>query len=158
MLQFNVFLFLSLSKDMVLTDCISFIHLNFLSKICAESGFKGLAYCGGPEVKCKELDKPTILPCVEYSSKEKDFGREVDLQPSCRLCLSTEHGNVNKLVQVSVVWSVVSAVIYNISSHRHLLNQPQLCHSRLFNQQVRMWGVSANTIPSQTELCPHLVL
>ena len=60
---------LSLTKDTVLTDYISFIHLNFLSKICAESGFKGLAYCGGPEVICKELKKPTIL---KYC-KEEDF-------------------------------------------------------------------------------------
>ena len=103
-----------MSKDTVLTDYISFIHLNFLSKICAESGFKGLAYCGGPEVICKELKKPTILPCVEYC-KEEDFGHEPNLQPSCRLCRRTEHEDVNKLVQVSVVWPVMRVVVYIIS-------------------------------------------
>ena len=98
-------LILSLTKDTVLTDCISFIHLNFLSKICAESGFKGLAYCGGPEVICKKLKKPTILPCVEYS-KEEDFSREVNLQPACRLCGMTEHEDINKLQQVSVLFGL----------------------------------------------------
>ena len=91
--------FFSLTKDLVLTDCIKFIHLNFLSKICAESGFKGLAYCGGPEVICKELKKPSILPCVEYS-KEEDFSCELNPQPLCRLCRRTEHEDVNKLEQV----------------------------------------------------------
>ena len=120
-------LIISLTKDTVLTDYISFIHLNFLSKICAESGFKGLAYCGGPEIICKELKKTSILPCVEYSTEE-DFSLEVDLQPSCRLCRRTEHEDVNKLEQVSVVWPVMRVVVYIISPHRHLLNPPQHHH------------------------------
>ena len=98
--------FPSLTKNLVLADCINFIHLNFLSKICSESGFKGLAYCGGPEVICNNLNEPTILPCVKYCKKE-DFSREVNLQPSCRLCLMTEHENINNLNQVSVVWTVM---------------------------------------------------
>ena len=101
---------LSLTKDTVLTDYISFIHQNFLAKICAESGFKGLAYCGGPEIICKELKKPTILPCVEYN-KEEDFSLEVDLQPSCRLCQMTEHEDVNNLEQVSVMCTVMTVEV-----------------------------------------------
>ena len=116
-----------MTKNTVLTDYISFIHLNFLSKICAESGFKGLAYCGGPEVICKKLNEPTILPCVKYC-KEEDFSLEVDLQPSCRLCQRTEHEDVDKLVQVSVVLPVMRVVVYIISPHRHPLNQPQHHH------------------------------
>ena len=100
-------LILSLTNHTVLSDYISFIHLNFLSKICTESGFKGLAYCGGPEVTCKQLKKPSILPCVEYS-KEDGFSREVNHQPQCRRCGVAEHEDVNKLQQVSVVWPVMS--------------------------------------------------
>ena len=106
-------LFLSLTKDLVLTDCIQFIHLNFLSKICTESGFKGLAYCGGPEVICKKLNETIILPCVKYCKKE-DFSLEVNLQPSCQLCQIIEHDNVNNLEQVSAVWPVILAVVYSI--------------------------------------------
>ena len=83
-------LILSLTKDTVLTDYISFIHLNYLSKICVESGFKGLAYCGGPEVICQKWNKPTILPCVEYCTK-KDYSREVNAKPPCLLCEMTDH-------------------------------------------------------------------
>ena len=89
-------LILSFTKDTVLSDYIGFIHLNFLSKICAESGFKGLAYCGGPAVICKEFSEPSVLPCVEYS-KEEDFSREVNLQPACRLCDMIEHEDVNQV-------------------------------------------------------------
>ena len=97
-----------MTKDTVLADYISFIHLNFLSKICAESGFKGLAYCGGPEIICQKWNKPTILPCVEYCTKEH-YSREVDTKPSCLLCERTDH---IELEPVSVVWLVMSVVVY----------------------------------------------
>ena len=93
---------ISLTEGTALTDYINLFHLNFLSKICAASGFKGLAYCGGPEVICKTYNKPTILPCVEYN-EEDDFSREADTQPSCQLCGRIEHENINELAEVSGV-------------------------------------------------------
>ena len=86
---------ISLTEGTALTDYINLFHLNFLSKICAVSGFKGLAYCGGPEVICKTYNKPTILPCVEYN-KEDDFSREADTQPPCQLCGRIEHEKMPK--------------------------------------------------------------
>ena len=82
-----------------LSDYINFIHLNFLSKICVESGFKGLAYCGGPEVTCKKLNELTVLPCVIYNSKT-DFSQNPNLKPQCPLC-KEKYENINNLEQVS---------------------------------------------------------
>ena len=40
----------------------------------------------------------------------------------------TDHEDVDKLVQVSIVWPVMRVVVYLISPDRHLLNQPQHHH------------------------------
>ena len=79
----------SLTKGTLLTDHLLFIHQIYLCKICAESGFKGLSYCGGPEVTCKTFNKPTILPCIKYN-REEDLSQKAVLQPPCRLCQRTE--------------------------------------------------------------------
>jgi hypothetical protein len=54
-----------------------------LSKICAESKFKGLKYRGGPEFDCKRCKKKMVLPCVKYDGEELKNLDPVVLKPAC---------------------------------------------------------------------------
>ncbi len=59
------------SDDNVKTpqEHINFIHQEFL-KICKGSGFKGLKYRGGPELKCAKCKKTVIMESVCYENGE----------------------------------------------------------------------------------------
>lgn len=51
-------------------EYIQYVHKEFLSKICKESGFEGLDYFGGPEVKCDDCGELSVLRCVEYGRED----------------------------------------------------------------------------------------
>ena len=124
----------SLTEGSALTEYINLFHLNFLSRICAASGFKGLTYCGGPEVICKTYNKPTILPCVKYN--KDNLSSEADTQPSCQLCGCIEYENINELAEVNINELAEVSVVHGhqcalqrllFSCRRHLLHQLQHC-------------------------------
>ncbi len=58
------------SKVKTPQEYISFIHQEFLLKICKESGFEGLKYCGGPELTCKTCEKTGLMESVYYKNGE----------------------------------------------------------------------------------------
>ncbi len=51
-------------------EYISFIHQEFLLKICKESGFEGLKYRGGPELKCDKCHETVLMESVCYINGE----------------------------------------------------------------------------------------
>ena len=90
-----------LPKGDLLPDYIIFIK-NYLSKVCTESVFKGLSYCGGPEIKCRNCKHPSIFPCVKYDSQE------VNLELHCCRCKGSEVDSVNNWPKVSHVVGLLS--------------------------------------------------
>ncbi len=59
---------------------MNFIHQEFLLRICKGSGFEGLKYCGGPELKCGVCDKTVIMPSVCYENGEGSEEAEKTVQ------------------------------------------------------------------------------
>ena len=65
-------------------EFITIMHEKFLYEICKESGLKGLAYYGAPDVKCKCGKE---LHCVEYKNgKEKTFVTSESGKVKCTRC------------------------------------------------------------------------
>ncbi len=67
---------------------ISFIHKEFLLKICRDSGFEGLEYHGGPEVKCEVFRKTVVLESVSYKSGEES---EEEAKKTANCCPNEVH-------------------------------------------------------------------
>ncbi len=63
---------------------ISFIHQRFLLKICKAkgSGFEGLKYCGGPELKCGTRKNTVIMESVCYENGEGSEEAKITVQCS----------------------------------------------------------------------------
>ncbi len=66
---------------------ISFIHQKFLLKICKESGFEGLKYHGGPELKCKMCENTVLMESVFYGDGKGSKEAEITV----RCCPGDNH-------------------------------------------------------------------
>jgi len=75
------------------TTAADYIHKH-LCDICKSSHLEGLAYYGGPEVKCEKC-KPSVLHCVEYKNGEEN---EINATPVCPKC-QTEYNADGSLVR-----------------------------------------------------------
>lgn len=76
-------------------EYIDIIH-KYLCEICEDSSLEGLAYQGGPEVKCKDCEEWVMLHYVEYPSDRKEND-----PVECPLCLAEY--DINQLM-VSTVY------------------------------------------------------
>ncbi len=66
---------------------INFIHQEFLLKICKESGFEGLKYRGGPELKCHMRHKTVLMESVCY----KDGKGSKEAKKTVQCCPGEDH-------------------------------------------------------------------
>lgn len=65
------FFIIRTSRSENLSNCIDYVHENYLKQICEDSEFQGLKYHGGPIAKCKCKDSEKIvLDYVSTMNKE----------------------------------------------------------------------------------------